>query len=161
MGDLGLSNSAILAINTSIYAVWTLSFAKIAPSLKQDKKKLMNKAIYGRALLIVGWGILSLFVTRSFPYALIFFLPLILTSTFNLLYTILWLPIVTFTVSSAPEHSKGSSQGELLSVLALSNAFGSALGGLVMGSMGYAIGFFTAAIISVLAVPIISRIEMN
>lgn len=161
MENFGLSDSAILAINTCVYAVLALSFAKIVPSLKQDKKKLMNKAIYGRALLIVGWGIFSLFVTRSFPYVLIFFFPLILTTTLNLLYTILWLPIVTFTVSSAPEHSKGSSQGELLSVIALSNAFGSALGGLVMGSMGYAIGFFTAAIISVLAVPIISRIEMD
>jgi MFS family permease len=161
MKDLGLSDSAILAINTSVYAVLALSFAKIAPSLKQERKKLMNKAIYGRALLIIGWGIFSLFVTRSFPYVLIFIFPLILIATINLLYTILWLPIVTFTVSSAPEHSKGSSQGELLSVIALSNALGSALGGLVMGSMGYTIGFVTAAIISVLAVPIISRIEMN
>jgi len=158
MKELGLSDSMILAINALSSVVPVVAFGKIVPSLKQDHKKLINMAIFSRGILIICWGALSTFTTRPFPY--IFVLPLLFSVLFPFFYAVLWLPIITFAISSAPEHSKGSIQGELLSVMAVSNALGSALGGFVMTNLGYIIGFILAAIISILATPIISRINM-
>jgi len=158
MKDIGLSDSFILAINASASAVQVIAFGKIAPSLKQDHKKLINTAIFSRGFLILCWGALPIFLIYPFSYAFVF--PLLFSILFPFLYSILWLPITTFAISSAPKNSKGSAQGELLSAMAVANAFGSALGGIVMTTMGYTVGFVIAAIISVLAAPVISRINM-
>jgi len=158
MKDLGLSNSIILAINVSASAVPVITFSKIAPSLKKDRKRIINTAIFSRGFLMLCWGALPIFLIHPFPYVFVF--PLLFSILFPFFYSILWLPITTFAISSAPKNNKGSAQGELLSAMAIAKAFGSALGGLVMATMGYTVGFVIAAIISVVAAPVISRINM-
>ena len=158
MEDLGLSDSTILAINASIYAVLVVAFTKIVPSLKQNHMKLIRLAIFSRAFLILCWGALPIFLIHPLPYVFVF--PLLFSLLFNLFYSILWIPIVTFAIASAPENSKGSTQGELLSALAVANVIGAALGGIVITTFGYTIGFVIAAIICILTIPVISRINM-
>jgi MFS family permease len=158
MKDLGLSDSIILAINALASAVPVITFSRIAPSLKQNHKKIINTAIFSRGFLMLCWGALPIFLIYPFRYVSVF--PLLFSLLFPFFYSILWLPITTFAISSAPENNKGSAQGELLSAMAVANALGSALGGLVITTMGYTVGFIVAAIISVIAAPVISRINM-
>jgi predicted MFS family arabinose efflux permease len=80
---------------------------------------------------------------------------------FNILYPVVWLPMTTFAVSQAPAGSGGTSQGQLLSIAALANAVGSALGGTVITAYGFTWGFAVAGILTILAVPIFSRIDIT
>jgi len=54
----------------------------------------------------------------------------------------------------------GAAQGQLLSIVAFANVVGSAIGGVVITAYGYTFGFVIAGVLSMLAIPIFSRIDM-
>jgi MFS family permease len=157
MKDLGLSDSAILAINALTNVASAVAFIKIAPLMKHDHKSLLRNVVVGRVGLIFGWAALPIFLIR--PSSLAFVFPMALSVAFTVFYAMIWMPITTFAISQAPEHHKGVVQGELLSIIALANVVGSTIGGLVITSLGYTVGFVLAAIIALLMIPIISRID--
>jgi predicted MFS family arabinose efflux permease len=112
-----------------------------------------------RCFLILCWAALPFFLNHPIP--LIFVLPLLILVAFNILYSLIWLPITNFAISQAPDHLKGSVQGELLSATALAGAVGSILGGVVIASYGYTVGFVLASIIALLTIPILSRFDLS
>ena len=71
-----------------------------------------------------------------------------------------WLPIVTYAISSSPVNEKSSTQGTLISSIAMANVVGSTIGGFVISTFGYTIGFVLAAIITLLSTLIFSRIDI-
>lgn len=158
MKDLGLSDSVILAINALTNVASAVAFIKIVPLMKHDHKRLLKNVVVSRVGLILGWATLPIFLVR--PFSLVFVFPMALSVAFTIFYTLIWMPIMTFAISQAPEHHKGVVQGELLSVIALANVVGSTIGGLVITYFGYTVGFVLAALIALLMIPIISRIDM-
>ena len=110
------------------------------------------------ARLIFCWAALPIFLIH--PVSFVFVFPLILSVVFNVLYAVVWLPITNFAVSQAPAGGGGAAQGQLLSVIALANAVGSILGGIVIAAFGFTLGFVIAGVLSVLAVPIFSRVDI-
>ena len=58
-------------------------------------------------------------------------------------------------------QQEGTTQGELLAVVSLANVLGSLIGGFVIGTFGFAVGFGVAAAIAVLAIPIIHYINIE
>ncbi len=158
MKNLNLSDSEVLAVQASSSFVSVLAFAKIAPAIKLEHRKIINISIIFRGILILGWAGLSLLLVYPVPYVFIF--PLILAIIWPISYAMIWIPIVTFAISSSPANGRGSTQGALMSVNAVANVLGSTLGGLIMATLGYTIGFIAAAIICILSLPIFSRIDM-
>ncbi len=157
MKRLGMSDSLILALNASASFVSVFAFSKIVPSLKQRRRKLINTAIIWRSTFILGWAGISLLLIKTTPYAFVF--PFLLGIIWPISYAMIWLPIVTYTISSSPANKKASTQGALISSTALANALGSTLGGFVMSTFGYTMGFISAAIITILSMPIFSRVD--
>jgi MFS family permease len=159
MKDLGLTDSLILAINVVTGVTAAIAFAYIAPRMKSSHKMSINLIVVARCILILCWAALPFFLIHPIPF--VFILPLIISIAFNVLYSMIWLPITNFAISQAPEDLKGSVQGELLSATALAGAVGSVAGGLVMTAYGYTVGFVLASIIALLTIPILSRFEMS
>jgi len=159
MKDLGLSDSMQLAINAATNAAAAYSFVAIAPSFQASQKRSIHTAVIFRGCLIFCWAALPLILIHSVPF--IFTLALVLSVVFNILYPVVWLPMTTFAVSQAPAGSGGTSQGQLLSIAALANAVGSALGGIVITAYGFTWGFVVAGILTILAVPVFSRIDIT
>jgi predicted MFS family arabinose efflux permease len=119
---------------------------------------LLNRVVVARCCLILGWAALPIFL--SHPVSFVFVFPLVISIFFNVFYAVIWLPITTFAILQAPSDRKGSVQGELMSVMGISNAIGSVLGGLAITAYGYTVGFVAASMIALLALPIISRINI-
>jgi MFS family permease len=158
MRSLGLSDSLILVVNSAAGAASAIAFVRIAPHMKSNGGRLLNRVVFARGGLILCWAVLPLF---SFPpVSSVFIFLLIASIVWSILYAIIWLPITNYAISQAPVDRKGSVQGELLSATGVANAIGSALGGLVITAYGYTIGFIFASIIAMLTIPIISRIDV-
>jgi MFS family permease len=159
MKALGLTDGLILALNVATGVTAAIAFAYIAPRVKSSKKRSINLIVLVRCFLILCWAALPFFLNHPIP--LIFVLPLLILVAFNILYSLIWLPITNFAISQAPDHLKGSVQGELLSATALAGAVGSILGGVVIASYGYTVGFVLASIIALLTIPILSRFDLS
>ena len=159
MKALGLSDSLILAINTAGGITLTIAFVRIAPQIKSSHKGLLNRVVAVRGGLMLCWAALPVFLFHQVSFVFIF--PLAISIAFNICYAIIWLRLTTFAISQAPEGHKGSVQGELLSAAGAANAVGSALGGLAITAYGYTLGFVLAFIIAMLAIPILSRINIT
>jgi predicted MFS family arabinose efflux permease len=158
MKALGLSNSLILAVNGVAGAAQAIAFVSIAPLIKSGHKQLLNRVVVARGGLILCWAVLPVFFFH--PVSFVFIFPLIVSIVWSVFYAMIWLPISTFAISQAPEDHKGSVEGELLSAIGVSNAIGSALGGLVITAYGYTVGFVLASAIAMLSIPVISRIDI-
>lgn len=158
MRSLGLSDSLILAINSIAGVTQAVAFVKIAPSIKSDHKKFLNSVVVVRGGLTMCWAALPIFF--FYPVSFIFIFPLVISVIWSIFFAMIWLPITTFAVSQASANRKGSAIGELLSVIGVANAIGSALGGLAITTFGYTVGFVLASIVAMLAIPIISRIDI-
>jgi len=158
MKRLGMSDSLVLALNASASFVSVFAFSRIVPSLKQSRRKLINTAIIWRSTFILGWAGISLLLIKPIPYAFVF--PFLLGIIWPINYAMIWLPIVIYAISSSPANEKGSTQGALISSTAMANAVGSTLGGFVMSTFGYTTGFILASIITLLSMPIFSRIDI-
>jgi len=159
MKALGLTDSLILAINVVTGVTAAIAFAWIAPRIESSNKRSLNLIVIARCSLILCWAALPFFLIHPIP--LVFMLPLVISIVFNVLYSMIWLPITTFAISQAPPDLKGSVQGELLSATALAGAVGSAIGGLVINAYGYTAGFVLASFIALLVIPILSRFDMT
>jgi MFS family permease len=158
MKALGLSDSLILAVSCAAGATQAIAFVRIAPRINSDNKRLLNRVVVIRGSLILCWAALPIFF--FYPTSFVFIFPLIISIVWSIFYAMIWLPITTFAISEASADRKGSVQGQLLSAVGVGNAIGSALGGLVITAYGYTVGFVLASIIAMLAIPIISRIEI-
>lgn len=158
MRVLGLSDSLILAVSSAAGVAQAIAFVRIAPRINSDHKQLLNRVVVVRGGLILCWAALPIFF--FYPVSFVFIFPLIISIIWSIFYAMIWLPITTFAISQAPADRKGSVQGELQSSIGVANAIGSALGGLVITSYGYTVGFVLASIIAMLTIPIISRIDI-
>jgi MFS family permease len=158
MKDLGLTDSLILAINVSTGVTAAIAFARIAPRIKPNNRRLLSIVI-ARCCLILCWAALPIFLVYRSPY--VFILPLVISIAFNVLYSLIWLPITTFAISQAPADLKGSVQGELISATALAGAVGAAVGGLLISVIGYSAGFVIASIVALATIPIFSKIDIS
>ncbi len=156
MKSLGLSDSLILVINSAAVAAQAIAFVRIAPHMKSKGGRLLNNVVFARGGLILCWAALPLFYFPSVSFVFLFLL--MASIVWSILYAIIWLPITNYAISQAPMDRKGSVQGELLSATGVANAVGSALGGLVITTCGYSVGFVLASVIAMLTIPIISRI---
>jgi MFS family permease len=159
MKDLGITDSLILALNVVTGVTAAVAFAYIAPRIKSSQKRSINLIVIARCILILCWATFPYFLTH--PVNLVFLLPLGASIAFNILYALIWLPITNYVISQAPTEHKGSVQGELLSATALAGAAGSAVGGLVIHAYGYTAGFILSSIIALLAIPILSRLDLS
>lgn len=88
-------------------------------------------------------------------------MPLILEIAFLICYALLWYPIVCFAISQSPPNRKGSTQGELLSVIAAGNVVGALIGGAVIGGLGFEAGFIISAIIAVISIPLLRYVDVD
>jgi predicted MFS family arabinose efflux permease len=158
MKALGLSDSLILAVNVGNGVAMAVAFVWIAPRIKSDNIRLISRVVITRSFLVLTWVVLPIFL--SHPVSFVFVFSLVNSIVFHAFYALIWLPITTFAISQAPPDRKGVVQGQLMSVLGISNAIGSILGGLVITAYGYPVGFVAASIIALLALPIFSRINI-
>jgi predicted MFS family arabinose efflux permease len=71
----------------------------------------------------------------------------------------LWLPLSSFAISQAPEDRKSRVMGQLISATAIAGAIGSAVGGILITSYGYSVGFIIASIIMLVATQMVTRIN--
>lgn len=162
MKNLLLSESQILTINAFSHIVATFSFLKIEPYLKNRHKNFISRAIVLRGILILCYTGLALFIINPASYTSVSFVfMLLIDGIWAVGYAMVWLPIFTVTVSKAPTHSKGATQGKLNSSIAIATAVGSSLGGFLAATFGYTMAFTLAAITTVLATLIIFRINMD
>ncbi len=157
MKTLGLSDSSILALSVGNGVAAAAAFAWIAPRIKSDHKRLLKRFVAARVAMILVWAAFPLFLLHPVSYVYIF--PILISAIFNVFYALIWLPISNFAISQASEDHRGSVMGQLLSATGIANVVGSALGGLIFTAYGYSVGFIVAAIIALLMIPIISRIE--
>ena len=158
MKALGMSNSLILALNASASFVSIFAFSRIIPSLKQSHRKVIETSILWRSAFILCWAGISLLLIYPIPYGFLF--PFVLSVIWPISYAMIWLPIVTHTISSSPVNKKSTTQGVLMSTIAIANVLGSTLGGFVMSTFGYTIGFISAAVITLLSTLIFSRVDV-
>jgi MFS family permease len=159
MSAIGLSTSVVLGITVAENVATVISFSKIAPKMHMKYGRLVSLVMASRATIILGWAGLTVFLVYQASFAFVF--PLIFAILFLICYALVWYPIMCFAVSQAQFNKKGTTQGELLAVVSLANVLGSLIGGVVIGMFGYAVGFAVAAGITVLAVPIIRRIDIE
>jgi MFS family permease len=159
MKDLGLSDSHILAINGAAGAAQAIAFVELAPRITSNHKGVLSRIVAVRGGLILCWAALPLLFVH--PVSLAFTILLIVSIAWNVFYTMIWLPITTFAIVQAPIDRQGSVQGELLSIIGVSNAIGSYCGGLVITAYGYTISFILASGIVMLTIPIISRVDTD
>ena len=159
MKAIGLSASLILSINVAENVATVVSFSTIVPRIKMEYQKLISATMASRATIILIWAGLTIFLAQRTDYAFVFVL--ILEVLFLTCYAIVWYPIMCFAISQAHFDKRGTTQGELLAVVSLANVLGALIGGLVIGGFGYAIGFVVAAVITVLAIPIMHYINIE
>jgi predicted MFS family arabinose efflux permease len=155
---LGLSDSMQLAIVAATNAAAAISFVKLMPHIKSGQKRAFRIAMISRGALIICWATLPVFLV--YPVSFVFVFPLLLSFIFDVLYPVVWLPVTAFAISQASAGGGGAAEGQLLSVHALAIAVGSALGGIVITACGYTVGFAVAGVLSMLALPIFSRIDI-
>jgi len=158
MKELGITVSLILALNVATSITAAIAFAWIAPRVKPSNRGLRSIVIV-RCCLILCWAAIPFLIGVNAMY--VFALPLMLSLAFNILYSLIWLPITTFAIAQAPADLKGSVQGELISATALSGAVGSAIGGLLISAVGYSAGFIIAAGVALVTIPIFNRIDIG
>ena len=156
MKALGLSDSVILALNVGNGVAAAASFIWIAPRSRNGPQYL-KKLISARALLVLCWAPLPLFILNPPSYVFIF--PLIISAAINVFYAMLWLPLSSFAISQAPEDRKSSVVGQLISATAIAGTIGSAVGGILITVYGYSVGFIIASIIMLLATQTVTRIN--
>lgn len=159
MNAIGLSASVILSINVAENIATVFSYSTLVPGVKLDYQKLVALMMSSRSGIILCWVGLTIFITTRVSYAFIF--PLILEVLFLLCYALLWYPIMCFAISQAQFNKKGQTQGELVAVISLANVLGGVIGGVVIGTFGFAAGFVVAAVISVLALPILRYLNIE
>jgi predicted MFS family arabinose efflux permease len=58
-------------------------------------------------------------------------------------------------------NRKGTTQGQLLSIVSLANVIGALIGGFLIAVFGFAVGFMVSAAIAVLALPILQYINIE
>jgi MFS family permease len=156
MKAIGLSDSVILALNVSNGIAAAASFIWIAPRAKNGPQHL-KKLISARALLVLCWVPLPLFIPSPPSYVFIF--PLLISAAINVFYAMLWLPMSSFAISQAPEDQKSSVMGQLISATAIAGAIGSVVGGILITTYGYSVGFIIASIIMLIATQTVTRIN--
>lgn len=156
MKDLGLSDSAILALNVVCGIAAAASFVLMAPRAGSGPGHL-RKLIMARAALVLCWLPLPLLIGR--PPSFVFVFPLLFSAAINVFYAMLWLPLSSFAISEAPADRKSSVVGELISATALAGAIGSAVGGLIITMYGYSVGFAVASVIMLLATQTVNRMD--
>lgn len=84
---------------------------------------------------------------------------MILEIAFLICYALLWYPIMCFTIAQSPPGKKGTTQGELLSVIASANVAGALIGGVLIGVLGFEVGFIASGIIAILAIPFLRYVD--
>ncbi len=159
MTAIGLSSSMIIGINVAENLATVYSFNRLVPRTKMESQKLITAMMLIRSVLMLSWAGLTIFITNQF--SAVFILPLILEIAFLLCYGLLWYPIMCFAISQSEPNRKGTTQGELLSIISLANVIGALVGGLVIGVFGFAVGFIFSAVIAVSAIPIVRRVEIE
>ncbi len=159
MSAIGLSASVILSINVAENAAAIFSFSNLVPRVKMEYQRLISYMMASRAVLILTWAGLTIFLVYRSAAAFIF--PLTLEILFLICYGLVWYPIMCFAISQAQYNKKGTTQGELLAVVSLANVFGSLIGGYFIATFGYAVGFAVSAGIAVLALPILHYINIE
>jgi MFS family permease len=159
MSAIGLSSSMILGINVAENAATVYSFNRLVPRVKMSQKKLITTMMITRGTLIMLWAGLTFFIVNQFSG--VFILPLILEIAFLLCYALVWYTIMCFAISQSPPGRKGTTQGELLSVISLANVAGALVGGLIIGVFGFALGFIVSGIIAILAIPLLRYIDIE
>ena len=100
-------------------------------------------------------------VSLTNPIPLLFIPPFLISIVFNVLYSLILLPIPNFVISQVPKNLKGSVQGEHISATALARAVGSLLGGIVMATYSYKVGFILVSLIALLTSPILSKFDLS
>lgn len=159
MTAIGLSSSMILGINVAENAATVYSFNRLVPKIKMAPKKLIAVMMGARSGLMLFWAGLTVFITSQFAGVFIF--PLLLEIAFLLCYGLLWHQVMCFAISQAPPNRKGTTQGELLSIISLANVVGALIGGAVIGAFGFAAGFIVSALIAASAIPLLRQIDME
>jgi predicted MFS family arabinose efflux permease len=159
MTAIGLSSSIIIGINVAENIATVYAFNRLVPRAKMNQKKLVAGMIGARGLLILVWAGLTFFIANQFSG--VFLLPLILEIAFLICYALLWYPIVCFAISQSPPNRKGTTQGELLSVIAAGNVIGALIGGAVIGGLGFEAGFIISAIIAVASIPLLRYVDVD
>ncbi len=157
MTAIGLSSSMIIGINVVENIATVYAFNRLVPRAKMNQKKLMAGMIGARGLLIMVWAALTFFIANQF--SAVFILPLILEIAFLICYALLWYPIMCFTIAQSPPGKKGTTQGELLSVIASANVAGALIGGVLIGVLGFEVGFIASGIIAILAIPFLRYVD--
>ncbi len=156
MKALGFSDSVILALNVGNGIAAAASFIWIAPRAKTGPQHL-KKLILARALLVLCWAPLPLFM--SSPPSYVFIFPFLISAAINVFYAMLWLPLSSFAISQAPEDRKSSVVGQLISATAIAGVIGSGVGGMLITAYGYSVGFIVASMIMLLATQTVTRIN--
>lgn len=159
MREIGLSASVILSIHVAENIAAVIFFSSLVPRVKMEYRKLVISMVAVRSAIILGWAGLAVFLVYRSDFAFIF--PLVFLVVFLASYALVWYPIMCYAISQAQFDKKGTVQGELLAVVALANVLGSLLGGFIIATFGYAVGFLVAALISVLAIPIVRFINIE
>ena len=124
-----------------------------------EYQKLMTAMITARSLIILSGAGLTVFIL--YPSSGAFILPLIFEILFLPCYALLWYPITCFAISQAEFNRKGTTQGQLLSIVSLANVIGALIGGFLIAVLGFAVGFMVSAAIAVLALPILQYINIE
>ena len=159
MNAIGLSISLILAINVAENVATVFSFSRLVPRVRMEYQKVVTSMMVTRALIILSWAGLTIFLVYPSSYAFIF--PLTFGILFLTCYALLWYPIMCFAISQAEFNRKGTTQGELLSTVSLANVLGALIGGVLIAMFGYAVGFIVSAVITVLALPILHYVNIE
>jgi MFS family permease len=159
MRAIGLSASLILGINVAENVATVFSFSRLGPKVKLAYQRLVPLMMASRAILIGCWAALTVLLTYRVSFAFAF--PLALEVLFLICYALLWQPIICFAISQAPFNKKGTTQGQLLAVSSLANVIGSLIGGFLIGTFGYLVGFLVSGAIAVLALPILRYINIE
>jgi len=159
MNAIGLSSSMILGISVAENVATVFSFNRLVPKVRMAPKKLVTIMMTTRGALILVWAGLTVFITNQFIGVFIF--PLLLEIAFLLCYGLLWYQVMCFAISQAPPNRKGTTQGELLSIISLANVAGALIGGAVIGTFGFAVGFIVSALIAVSGALLLRYIEIE
>ncbi len=159
MTAIGLSSSMIIGINVAENIATVYAFNRLVPRVKMSSKKLIATMIGARGLLILVWAGLTFFIANQF--SVVFILPLILEIAFLICYALLWFPIVCFAIAQSPPGRKGTTQGELLSIISMGNVAGALVGGIIIGGFGFEVGFIASAVIAILAIPLLRYVDIE
>jgi MFS family permease len=159
MTAIGLSSSMIIGINVAENIATVYSFNRLVPRAKMSPKKLIATMMGIRGLLIMIWAALTFFTANQF--GAVFILPLILEIAFLICYALLWYPIMCFAISQSPPGRKGTTQGELLSVVSMGNVGGALIGGILIGGFGFEVGFIASGIIAILSIPLLRYVDID